>query len=64
MARFEQQKLYIDGGYVDATSNATFDAINPANGELLAQIQRASKDDVERAVVRSEERRVGKECPV
>ncbi|MDG6400446.1 betaine-aldehyde dehydrogenase [Pseudomonas quasicaspiana] len=54
MARFEQQKLYIHGGYVDATSNATFDAINPANGELLAQVQRASKEDVERAVVSAE----------
>ncbi|MGO1271500.1 MAG: hypothetical protein ACTMK5_06920, partial [Pseudomonas helleri] len=33
MARFELQKLYIDGGYTDAGSDATFDAINPANGE-------------------------------
>jgi betaine-aldehyde dehydrogenase len=54
MARFELQKLYIDGGYVDASSNATFDAINPANGEVLAQVQRATKDDVERAVVSAE----------
>ncbi len=54
MARFEQQKLYINGGYVDASSGETFDAINPANGELLAKVQRASKDDVERAVVSAE----------
>ncbi|MFP3519127.1 aldehyde dehydrogenase family protein, partial [Pseudomonas sp. SIMBA_077] len=51
MARFELQKLYIDGGYTDAGSDATFDAINPANGEVLAQVQRATKEDVERAVV-------------
>ncbi len=50
MARFELQKLYIDGGYTDASSDATFDAINPANGEVLAQVQRATKEDVERAV--------------
>ncbi|MGH8434566.1 MAG: aldehyde dehydrogenase family protein, partial [Pseudomonas sp.] len=54
MARFELQKLYIDGGYVDATSGTTFESINPANGEVLAQVQRASKDDVERAVASAE----------
>ncbi|MBX8485861.1 betaine-aldehyde dehydrogenase [Pseudomonas cichorii] len=54
MARFELQKLYIDGGYVDASNPATFDAINPANGEVLAQVQRAGKDDVERAVASAE----------
>lgn len=55
MARFEQQKLYIGGAYVDATSGATFESINPANGEVLAELQRASKDDVERAVVSAEQ---------
>jgi hypothetical protein len=35
----------------DAGSDATFEAINPANGEVLAQVQRATKEDVERAVV-------------
>src|SRR5471032_3688371 len=54
MARFELQKLYIDGGYVDSSSNATFEAINPANGEVLATVQRAGKEDVERAVVAAE----------
>ena len=54
MARFGLQKLYIDGGYTDAGSDATFDAINPANGEVLAQVQRATFDDVERAVVSAE----------
>ena len=54
MARFDLQKLYIDGGYSDAGSDATFEAINPANGEVLAQVQRATKDDVERAVVSAE----------
>ncbi|WP_242486255.1 hypothetical protein, partial [Pseudomonas sp. TH03] len=39
MARFELQKLYIDGGYSDASSDATFEAINPANGEVLATVQ-------------------------
>ncbi|MFC5695033.1 betaine-aldehyde dehydrogenase [Pseudomonas sp. GCM10022186] len=50
MARFEEQKLYIGGRYVEATSGATFETVNPATGEVLAKVQRASKDDVERAV--------------
>lgn len=51
------KKLYIDGGYSDAGSDATFEAINPANGEVLANVQRATKEDVERAVVSAEKAR-------
>ncbi len=43
MARFEEQKLYIGGRYVEASSGATFETINPANGEVLAKVQRASR---------------------
>ncbi|SFP52076.1 betaine-aldehyde dehydrogenase [Pseudomonas borbori] len=50
MARFDEQKLYIGGRYVDSTSGVTFESINPANGEVLANVQRASQEDVERAV--------------
>ncbi|MDM8348862.1 betaine-aldehyde dehydrogenase [Pseudomonas sp. sp1636] len=50
MARFDEQKLYIDGRYVDSTSGATFESIDPATGEVLANVQRASQADVERAV--------------
>src|SRR5450830_1639572 len=53
-APFDLQKLYIERGYSDAGSDATFEAINPANGEVLAKVQRATKDDVERAVVSAE----------
>jgi len=55
MARFEDQKLYIGGRYVDSSSSATLQSINPANGEVLANIQRASQDDVERAVASAEQ---------
>jgi len=50
MARLDEQKLYIGGRYVEATSGSTFESINPANGEVLATVQRASQADVERAV--------------
>ncbi|MBD1554930.1 betaine-aldehyde dehydrogenase [Pseudomonas typographi] len=54
MARFGLQKLYIDGGYTDASGSDTFDAINPATGEVLAKVQRATSADVERAVKSAE----------
>lgn len=54
MARFGLQKLYIDGGYVDASDDRVFDAINPATGEVLAQVQRATAADVEKAVASAE----------
>jgi betaine-aldehyde dehydrogenase len=55
MARFADQKLYIGGGYVDASSGETFQSINPANGEVLANVQRASQEDLERAVRSAEQ---------
>lgn len=55
MARYELQQLYIHGARVDASSGETFDTINPANGEVLAQVQRASEADIERAVCSAEE---------
>ncbi len=50
LPRFNLQKLYIDGGYVNATSDSTFQTINPANGEILAEMQAASRADVDAAV--------------
>lgn len=50
MSRFGMQKLYIDGRYQDSTGGETFPAINPANGELLAQVASASREDLDRAV--------------
>ncbi|MFM9913841.1 MAG: betaine-aldehyde dehydrogenase [Methylophilaceae bacterium] len=50
MSRFDLQQLYIGGRRVDASSGATFQTINPANGEVLAEVQSASKADVDAAV--------------
>ncbi|MFM0051095.1 betaine-aldehyde dehydrogenase [Caballeronia grimmiae] len=50
MSAFEEQRLYIGGEYVDATSGETFDTLNPASGETLARVQQASQEDVDRAV--------------
>ncbi len=50
MSIYGLQRLYIDGAYTDATSGETFATHDPATGELLADVQRASAADVERAV--------------
>ena len=50
MPIFPIQQLYIDGARVDATSGEHFTTLNPATGEVLAQVQIASKQDVDRAV--------------
>ena len=51
LPQFDLQKLYINGRSVDATSGKTFQTINPANGEVLAEVQSASKADVDSAVI-------------
>jgi betaine-aldehyde dehydrogenase len=48
--RFGTQSLYIGGQHLAATSGKTFATFNPANGEKLADIQAASREDVDRAV--------------
>jgi len=46
LPRFELQQLYIGGRRVNATSGKTFQTINPANGEVLAEVEVASEADV------------------
>ena len=50
MPRFGEQLLYIAGRPVAATSGTLFESINPANGEVLARVHSAGRDDVEQAV--------------
>ncbi|UKY39091.1 betaine-aldehyde dehydrogenase [Pantoea dispersa] len=50
MSRFTEQHLYIDGQYVAAAAGDTFQTINPANGEVLAEVHEAAQADVDRAV--------------
>ena len=50
MSCFKTQQLYIGGRLVDATSGKTFKTTNPANGEVLAEVQAASRADVDAAV--------------
>lgn len=50
MTTYHLQRPYIHGQYVDATSHRSFESINPATGEILAEIQICSKEDIDRAV--------------
>ncbi|HEX4221252.1 MAG TPA: aldehyde dehydrogenase [Pseudonocardiaceae bacterium] len=43
-------KLYLDGGYVDAASGATFDTFAPRDGSVLASVASGDVQDVDRAV--------------
>ncbi|KAJ7540109.1 hypothetical protein O6H91_10G001800 [Diphasiastrum complanatum] len=43
-------KLFIDGQFVDALSGKTFDTLDPRNGELIAKVAEADKEDVDLAV--------------
>lgn len=55
MTTLTTQQLYIDGRRVNATSDETFDTINPADGSVLASVQQASQEDVDRAVASARE---------
>jgi betaine-aldehyde dehydrogenase len=46
--------LYIHGDYVESSSGETFNSINPANGEVIASIEQASEEDVEKAILSAE----------
>ncbi len=50
MPQLPLQTSYIDGRYVTAHHGVTFQTINPANGEVLADVQQASQQDVDAAV--------------
>ena len=50
MPELTRYQMLIDGQWVDAEGGATFESVNPANGEAWAEIPAASGADVERAV--------------
>src|SRR5437763_13795987 len=45
-----QNKLFINGDFVDARSGATFPTINPATEEKIADVASAGVEDVDAAV--------------
>ena len=49
-----QQKMFVDGAFVDALSGETMEVLNPATGEVIAEVPRAGEEDVDRAVAAAE----------
>jgi len=45
-----KKKLYINGEFVESTSQKTFDTYNPATGEVLATVFEAGPEDIDKAV--------------
>ncbi|WP_299255678.1 NAD-dependent succinate-semialdehyde dehydrogenase [uncultured Aquimarina sp.] len=48
---FGYKKLYIDGKLLDSKNNKKMDVICPANGEVIAQVAEASKEDTKAALI-------------
>lgn len=44
-------RLFIDGGYIAASTGDAFDTVNPADGRRLARVGLGGHDDVDRAVL-------------
>jgi 1-pyrroline dehydrogenase len=45
-----QTKQFIGGEWVDSSTGETMEILNPATGEVIAEVPRGTADDVERAV--------------
>jgi acyl-CoA reductase-like NAD-dependent aldehyde dehydrogenase len=46
-----ETRCLIDGDFVPAKGGATFQTINPANGEVLAEVARGTAEDIDAAVI-------------
>jgi betaine-aldehyde dehydrogenase/aminobutyraldehyde dehydrogenase len=49
-----QQKMFVDGAFVDAVAGETMEVLNPATGEVIAEVPRGGVEDVDRAVAAAE----------
>ncbi len=50
MSQYEALSLYIDGEFLSGDGRVTQDVVNPATGEVLAQLPHASEADLDRAL--------------
>jgi succinate-semialdehyde dehydrogenase/glutarate-semialdehyde dehydrogenase len=53
-ARLFRARAYIDGSWVDADSGETFEVLNPATGDVLAEVPRCGAAESRRAIVAAE----------
>ncbi|MFN0154430.1 MAG: aminobutyraldehyde dehydrogenase [Gaiella sp.] len=45
-----QHKMFVGGEWVESSSGETMEVLNPATGEVIAEVPRGTAEDVERAV--------------
>ena len=50
-----QQKMFVGGDFVDALSGETMEVLNPATGEVIAEVPKGGEEDVDRAVAAAEQ---------
>jgi len=46
----EQMAMYVDGAWCPATNGETFEAVNPATGDVFASVPKGSREDAQRAI--------------
>ncbi len=51
--------MFIGGRFVEASTRETFPSLNPATGEVIGQVPRGGKADVDRAVAEAQAARAG-----
>ena len=51
--------MLIDGGWTGAVSGATFEATNPATGEVIGRLPKGGREDVRRAVAAADRAQLG-----
>ena len=49
-----QQKMFVGGEFVDALSGETMEVLNPATGDVIAEVPKSGEEDVDRAVAAAE----------
>ncbi|RDI73691.1 NAD-dependent aldehyde dehydrogenase [Gaiella occulta] len=49
-----RRKMFIGGEFVDSVSGETMEILNPATGEVIAEVPRGTAEDVDRAVAAAE----------
>lgn len=45
-----ETRLFIDGKFVDAKKGGRFKSINPADGQVIAEVSAGTAEDIDRAV--------------
>lgn len=48
--KLNTEKLYINGKYLDSTTNKWIEVENPATGEIIGRVPKASEDEINQAV--------------